>query len=704
MTAQETNLFNAFETTLTATMGSSDTTFSVNAVSDSYPTTLSAPFYIVINPDSATNREVILVTAVDTGTKQLTTSVPNRYLPGSAASSGLSHSSGQTVRMAPLQQHIEDINDRVDTIINEDGTAFSPATETTVDTTADKILFFDNSATALKQVTIGNLVDGLDDLTIIDDASNTIDIDLNTEQLGILGGTNVTTAGSGTALTISVSDESIQDIVGGMLTGTQTFITVSYDDPNGELDFVVPVLDEDDMSSDSATHMATQQSIKAYVDNNVTAQDLDITDGSTTSSVDLDSQTMTIQGTANEATVSLTGQTFTVGLPSSITVNVTGALTGNADTATTLATARDFSLTGDVAASAVSFDGSGNVELTTTIQANSVALGADTTGDYVATVVGGYGIDSTGGASGEGTAHTLDLDVSELTEVTAVSTDYVVIEDSTDNTTKKAPISDIISAGDITAIVTGTDSGLAGGVTSGAADLTLDANNLASTTAVTSDYLVIQDVTDNSTKKALISDIVDLGDITEVVAGSNLNGGGASGSVTVNLDTTITGLSSVTSTAFVGDLTGNADTATTLATSRNIAGQAFNGSADVTIAAGNLTDVSTSGVTDGQVLVYNNAASQFEPGSVGSATALIDGDSDFTLTDGIANGIHYELDNTDMADWNQAGIALTTAGGIFTHHQTQAATYTVAANTGSVMAGPITITGTVTNNGTLVVI
>jgi len=704
MTAQETNLFNAFETTLTATMGSSDTTFSVNAVSDSYPTTLSAPFYIVINPDSATNREVILVTAVDTGTKQFTTSVPNRYLPGSAASSGLSHSSGQTVRMAPLQQHIEDINDRVDTIINEDGTAFSPATETTVDTTADKILFFDNSATALKQVTIGNLVDGLDDLTIIDDASNTIDIDLNTEQLGILGGTNVTTAGSGTALTISVSDESIQDIVGGMLTGTQTFITVSYDDPNGELDFVVPVLDEDDMSSDSATHMATQQSIKAYVDNNVTAQDLDITDGSTTSSVDLDSQTMTIQGTANEATVSLTGQTFTVGLPSSITVNVTGALTGNADTATTLATARDFSLTGDVAASAVSFDGSGNVELTTTIQANSVALGADTTGDYVATVVGGYGIDSTGGASGEGTAHTLDLDVSELTEVTAVSTDYVVIEDSTDNTTKKAPISDIISAGDITAIVTGTDSGLAGGVTSGAADLTLDANNLASTTAVTSDYLVIQDVTDNSTKKALISDIVDLGDITEVVAGSNLNGGGASGSVTVNLDTTITGLSSVTSTAFVGDLTGNADTATTLATSRNIAGQAFNGSADVTIAAGNLTDVSTSGVTDGQVLVYNNAASQFEPGSVGSATALIDGDSDFTLTDGIANGIHYELDNTDMADWNQAGIALTTAGGIFTHHQTQAATYTVAANTGSVMAGPITITGTVTNNGTLVVI
>ena len=57
-----------------------------------------------------------------------------------------------------------------------------------------------------------------------------------------------------------------------------------------------------------------------------------------------------------------------------------------------------------------------------------------------------------------------------------------------------------------------------------------------------------------------------------------------------------------------------------------------------------------------------------------------------------------------MADWNQAGIALTTAGGIFQHNQTQAATYTVAAGVGSVLAGPITITGTVTNNGTMVVV
>ena len=49
----------------------------------------------------------------------------------------------------------------------------------------------------------------------------------------------------------------------------------------------------------------------------------------------------------------------------------------------------------------------------------------------------------------------------------------------------------------------------------------------------------------------------EVGDITGVTAGTNLNGGGSSGAVTLNLDTTLTGLTSVTSTAFVGDITGD---------------------------------------------------------------------------------------------------------------------------------------------------
>tara|TARA_B100001250_G_scaffold239429_1_gene205744 strand:- start:955 stop:2484 length:1530 start_codon:yes stop_codon:yes gene_type:complete len=63
-----------------------------------------------------------------------------------------------------------------------------------------------------------------------------------------------------------LTQEQVEDFVGGMLDGTETFITVTYDDTDGNIDFVVPVKDEDNMASDSATHLATQQSIKAYVD------------------------------------------------------------------------------------------------------------------------------------------------------------------------------------------------------------------------------------------------------------------------------------------------------------------------------------------------------------------------------------------------------------------------------------------------------
>ena len=107
MTAQETKLFNAYESTLTSTVGASGLDFVVNSVTAPTAVTLAAPFYIVLNPDSSTNREVILVTSVNTGTKTLTCdNINKRFLDGSAASSGLSHASGSVVRMSPVEQHI----------------------------------------------------------------------------------------------------------------------------------------------------------------------------------------------------------------------------------------------------------------------------------------------------------------------------------------------------------------------------------------------------------------------------------------------------------------------------------------------------------------------------------------------------------------------------------------------------------------------
>ena len=659
MTAQETNLFNAFETTLATTMGSSDTTLTVAAVTDSYPTTLSAPFYIVINPDSATNREVILVTAVDTGTKQLTTSVLNRYLPGSAASSGLSHASGQVVRMTPLQQHMEDINDRVDTIINEDGTAVN----TTLFLDEDDMVS-DSATKGVTQQSVKAYVDSqvtAQDLDFLGD-TGTGAVDLDSQNFTIAGTANeIETSASGQTITI----------------GLPSTITTTLSATSVLSDGVVATTQA---SNDNSTKVATT----AYVDAQVTAEDLDITTDSGSIAIDLDSEiltvaggtgidtsaatntvtiaidstvatltgtqtltnktisgssntlsdianasltnssitvsdsetipntsaidlggTLTFAGTANEVTVLESAGTVTISLPATINADTTG----NAATATTagaLSSAVTVSLTGDVTGSATFTNAGDTASITTTIAADSVALGTDTTGNYVEDVTAGAGLTKTS-VAGEGQTVDLVLDANDLSVATAASTDYVVIEDVTDNSTKKALISDIISQGDITGvtITTSGTSGLAGGdsATSGdfSASLSVDPSALADGSGITvdtaNDLIILEDVTDGTVYKVKPSQIAS-----------------------------------------------------------------------------------------------------------GSANSLTDGDSDLTISDGINNGLDYNLDSTDMATWNTGGIALTTNGGIFRHHQTQAATYTVATNEGAVLAGPITITGTVTNNGTMVVI
>ena len=60
---------------------------------------------------------------------------------------------------------------------------------------------------------------------------------------------------------------------------------------------VTTVLDEDNFATNSATALATQQSIKAYVDTQITAEDLDFqADSGGALSIDLDSETMTFTG------------------------------------------------------------------------------------------------------------------------------------------------------------------------------------------------------------------------------------------------------------------------------------------------------------------------------------------------------------------------------------------------------------------------
>ena len=104
---------------------------------------------------------------------------------------------------------------------------------------------------------------------------------------------------------------------------------------------------------------------------------------------------------------------------SNITGNVIGDLTGNASTASALETARTISLGGDLSGSA-SFNGSSDVTITATVQPNSVALGTDTTGNYMTDVVAGTGL-TVVHTQGEGSSATVSLNATldDLSNVSA---------------------------------------------------------------------------------------------------------------------------------------------------------------------------------------------------------------------------------------------------------------------------------------------
>ena len=116
-----------------------------------------------------------------------------------------------------------------------------------------------------------------------------------------------------------------------LLTHTETLTNKTLTTPtitSGVLNTAISgtaFLDEDNLASDSATKLASQQSIKAYVDATVTAEDLDITSDSGTIAIDLDSETLTIAGGTGIDTTG-SSNTITVAIDSTVTT-LTGTQT-----------------------------------------------------------------------------------------------------------------------------------------------------------------------------------------------------------------------------------------------------------------------------------------------------------------------------------------------------------------------------------------
>ena len=114
-----------------------------------------------------------------------------------------------------------------------------------------------------------------------------------------------------------------------------------------------------------------------------------------------------LSGTANEVEVSASTGSVTISLPSTINANTTGS-------AATLTNARAIVLGGDLSGSAT-FDGSASISITADIQPNSVVLGTDTTGNYVATASAGSGISISGSGSEDAAITISNTGVTSLT-------------------------------------------------------------------------------------------------------------------------------------------------------------------------------------------------------------------------------------------------------------------------------------------------
>jgi hypothetical protein len=518
----------------------------------------------------------------------------------------------------------------------------------------------------------------------------------------------------------------------------------------------VTFADEDNMSSNSATKIPTQQSVKAYVDAQITAQDLDFQgDSGGALSVDLDSQVLDIAGGTGLSTVG-SGQTLTVSLDDTavsagnygsstaipvLAIDAQGRITG----ASTASISTSWTLTGDSGTQTV--DGGDTVDIaggtgitTVTTATDTLTVNLDDTavsaGSYgSATAIPTFTVDAQGRLTAAGTAAiSSDLTIgadSGSDDVVRVGTDTLNFIGTSNETTTTVSNNTIavglassvsgltsltattlsdgvasINSGALTGVTNVTASGTVqfGSLSDGSITATgfVDEDNMASDSATL--IPTQQSVKAYVDSVATAADLDFQGDsggalsidldseVLDIAGGTNITTAGSSNTLTVNLDATLSGMTAGT---FSGQVS---------------AGTLTDGVASIN--SGALTGVTTI-ATSGDVTVGGNLTVSGTQTSVNSTNTTIT-DTLITLQSGLTGanpndiGHIYERGtdgNNGFLGWDQNVdrfvAATTTADGSTAGDLTLAATDFEAAGfigTSATISGAVSF-GTLTDSG-----
>ena len=197
MANRATQIVNFYETTITNsdfsagatsfTVATAPTTNGSTGITSATTGNEDTWVYLVIDPDSSSNREIVVVKTHSSGSTTFSDVLRDydgrQQAGGAPASTGIAHGIGTTVRLAVLAQHIQDQNDRVAanitslntaiTNFNTNGNAAIAAINASsanammnnattdgslvLDNAADYVLVYDNSTTTAKKVMVGSL-------------------------------------------------------------------------------------------------------------------------------------------------------------------------------------------------------------------------------------------------------------------------------------------------------------------------------------------------------------------------------------------------------------------------------------------------------------------------------------------------------------------------------------------------------------------